>query len=228
MYAFENPWHVVILVVLIAATRVFFSLTQVMRAHRPAILELIDSLLIAVLLVFCILRPFVIQAFYIPSDSMVPTLVKGDRLLVNKFIYYFQDPKVGDIVVFDAPKQALNNDNLPFKKDYIKRVVGVPGDRLMVKNEMLYRNGAPAREPFINEEPRYTWPDDNAAETEITVPPGHIVVMGDNRNNSNDSHLWVDIEPDGSRVGNPFLPRANIRGKAMMIFLPPSRARLLK
>ena len=223
MYAFENTWHVIGLVGGIVAARAVVPRIAGLRSHCAAVLELLDSFLIAVLLVFCILRPFVVQAFYIPSGSMEPTLRNNDRILVNKFIYYFKDPQVGDIVVFDAPPQATKE-----KKDFIKRVVGVPGDRLAVKDGRLHRNGVAVDEGYLSEEPRYEWPPDAYEGGEIVVKPGHLVVFGDNRNDSNDSHRWEVVGTWGWAKPAPFLPRPNVLGKAMVTFWPPQRVRLLR
>jgi signal peptidase I len=188
------------------------------RSARAFVLELADSALIAVLLVFCILRPFAIQAFFIPSGSMENTLLTGDRILVNKAVYFLREPHHGDIVVFRAPKAAS-----PDRKDFIKRVVGLPGDRLQVHDGKLWRNGQPQDEPYIKEPPDYAWPDVG----EVTVPPGTLLVMGDNRNDSNDSHRWEEMLPDGTIQPAPFVPRENVLGKATVIFWPPWRVRLL-
>jgi len=225
MYAFENTWHVIALIGAIVIARVVVPQIKSLQAHRAAILEFVDSALIAVLLVFCILRPFVIQAFFIPSGSMEPTLQEKDRILVNKFVYYFKEPQVGDIVVFDAPPAALQGD--PHKKDFIKRVVGVAGDRIAVKDNQLYRNGVAVKEPFIKEAPLYDWPEGAYKGNEVTVPPGHLLVFGDNRNDSNDGHHWHLERADGTTVAEPFLPRPNVLGKAMVIFWPPQRVGLL-
>lgn len=222
VYAFENTWHVIALIGGLVLARAAVSHLESMRSHRAAILEFIDSALIAVLLVFCILRPFVIQAFFIPSGSMENTLQENDRILVNKFIYYFREPRVGDIVVFDAPPQASD-----VKRDFIKRVVGVPGDRIAVKNHKLYRNGKPVDEPFIKEPPLYVWPPGAEEGAEVVVPEGHVLVFGDNRNDSNDGHRWEIMRPDGTWEPAPFLPRPNVLGKAMLIFWPPHRVGLL-
>ena len=186
-------------------------------------LEFIDSLLIAVLVVFCVLRPFVVQAFYIPSGSMEPTLQENDRILVNKFIYYFKEPAVGDIVVFDAPPQASED-----KKDFIKRIVGVPGDRIAVKDHKLYRNGTPVNEAYIKEAPLYVWPVGAEEGQEVVVPEGSLLVFGDNRNDSNDGHRWEFRRLDGTSEAAPFLPRPNVLGKAMVVFWPTSRVGLLQ
>jgi len=138
MLAFQNPWHMLALLGGITALRAGISRMRFLERTRAATLEFVDSGLVAVLLVFFILRPFVVQAFYIPSGSMEPTLLPGDRILVSKYIYYLGEPQVGDIVVFEAPPQASHEE-----KDFIKRVVGVPGDVLEPRNGKLYRNGKP-------------------------------------------------------------------------------------
>lgn len=146
--AFDNPWQIAALIAATVSLRLFsaytgfFDLHQTLKNWRSGILEFIDSLLIALLLVFCVLRPFVIQAFFIPSGSMLPTLQINDRILVNKFIYHFGDPEPGDIVVFRAPPAADHLD-----RDFIKRVVGTPGDRISIHDGYLYRNGRRLRNP---------------------------------------------------------------------------------
>lgn len=213
---------------------------------RPSFLEFADSILIALLLVFCILRPFVIQAFFIPSGSMENTLLINDRILVNKFIYFFEEPKHGNIVVFRAPPQAD-----PGRKDFIKRLMGVPGDRICVHGGKVYRNGQALDEPYIKEPPMYNWPvigrDEFAPGIlldrtngghewegiledgvpgrvgEVLVPPGSVLVMGDNRNDSNDSTKWHQGD-----LSAPFVPRENVLGQAKLIFWPLSRIRILQ
>lgn len=229
--AFDNTWHIIALVWGLLLVRVAAPRLPQLRAQRGAILELVDSLLVAVLLVFLILRPFVVQAFYIPSGSMIPTLEINDRILVNKFIYFFREPQRGDIVVFVSPPNADTE-----QKDFIKRVIGLPGDRLAVRDGYLWRNGQKVIEPYVSEPMLYSFPgppgafqfpqgsyqyhsrsfDFNVTNGEYVVPPGEIFVMGDNRNLSNDSHVWGP------------LPRQNVLGKAFCIFYPPARVRLLR
>src|ERR671920_1880715 len=102
--------------------------------------EFLVILLIAFALVFGFVRPFIIEAFYIPSESMVPTLEVGDRVFVNKFIYRFAEPERGDIVVFESIEGS--------EQDLIKRVVAVPGDTVAVQNGVLFVNGQPQEEPY--------------------------------------------------------------------------------
>lgn len=288
-----------------------------------SITELVESLLIAIVLVFLVIRPFVVQAFFIPSESMEPTLLIGDRLLVNKFIYRFTEPKHGDVIVFKSPPSAneargedsevamvpqqidrataLTNWNeiagkvmetvgengevkihpasshggefssiqelcilggkdsiaaiLPIEKqsyadnnydlivkfigvndkasaeeivgkearigekDYIKRVIGVPGDTIEVKavgmdrygeqEFALYRNDEPLDETYIKDPPDYVL-------KKQVVGQGMLFVMGDNRRNSNDSHRWGQLD------------RHRVVGKAMVIFWPLKRIGIVR
>jgi signal peptidase I len=165
-------------------------------------LEYLVILLVSFALVFGFVRPFVMEAFWIPSGSMIPTLEIGDRVLVNKFIYRFTDPSRGDIIVFES----VDNSN----EDLIKRVVGLPGDKIAVRGGKLFVNGEPQREPYTNKKL-----PDRSFFAKTTVPKNHVFVMGDNRGNSADS-----------RVFGP-LPEKNIEGEAFLRFWPPDRIGLL-
>ena len=161
-------------------------------------IEYLVILLVSFALVFGFVRPFVVEAFWIPSGSMIPTLEINDRVLVNKFIYRFTEPKPGDVVVF----RSVDDRNT----DLIKRVVAVAGDRVAVRTGRLFIDGKPQREPFTNKK----FPD-RSFSAPITVPKGHVFVMGDNRANSSDS-----------RVFGP-LPKKNIEGEAFLRFWPLGR-----
>jgi len=104
--------------------------------------EFLVILVVTFALVFGVVRPFVVEAFYIPSESMVPTFEVGDRVFVNKFVYRFREPKQGDIVVF----KSIEGE----QEDLIKRVVGVPGDTITLSNGTLLVNGVPKEEPYVN------------------------------------------------------------------------------
>lgn len=177
--------------------------------------EVIETIVLAIILAF-ILRTFVVQAFYIPSGSMENTLLPGDMILVNKFIYYFTDIKRGDIIVFKYPKDMT--------KDYIKRVIGLPGDTLEIKNGDVYVNGTLLEEKYTKQKAAddvilfshiATASDGQqtnvSTQTKVTVPKDYLFVMGDNRNNSQDSRYWG------------FLPRSYLKGKALNIYWPLSR-----
>ena len=168
------------------------------KKRRAGFTELCLTILIAFVLVFGFVRPFVLEAFRIPSESMVPTLEVGDRVFVNKFIYRFAEPERGDVVVFESVNGG--------EEDLIKRVVGVAGDSVEVRNGTLLVNGEDREEPYLNRNLPF---NDSYGPSE--VPEGHVFVMGDNRANSADS-----------RVFGP-LPIENIEGEAFVRFWPPLR-----
>ena len=173
------------------------------KKRRAGFTELCLTILVAFVLVFGFVRPFVLEAFRIPSESMVPTLEVGDRVFVNKFIYRFSEPERGDIVVFESVNGG--------EEDLIKRVVALPGDTVAVSGNVLSVNGEPQSEPYLNREN----PDDSFFGPS-RVSDGEVFVMGDNRANSADS-----------RVFGP-LPVENIEGEAFMRFWPPPRIRALR
>jgi signal peptidase I len=151
------------------------------------------------------IQSFVARSYYIPSGSMLPTLQINDRLIVDKLSYRFANPVRGDIVVFDPPAK------LGFKDAFIKRVIGLPGDRIEVKNGKVYINDKVLSEKYIEEPPGYTW-SSNSLTPDGIVPEGHYLVLGDNRNNSYDGHYWG------------FIPKDRIVGKALVRFWPIDRA----
>ncbi len=264
-----SPQTILIIVAVLTATRAALGTTRV--AAGRFLSDLLESVLIALVLVFLILRPFVAQTFFIPSGSMHPTLWEGDRILVNKWGYRVGSPQRGDVIVFRAPRAAS-----PDEKDFIKRLVGLPGDVIEVKEgyvqigdgprSTLYtrdevrsvlgagrsvsdptsaptlrlttdaiwlgtrrvtkeefaraanktgghvfivpgkvlRNHVMLCECFVAEDPAYRYAPQ-------TVPPGHLFVMGDNRNESHDSHKWG------------MLPANRVVGRAELVFWPPGR-----
>lgn len=196
--------------------------------------ELLDSGIIAVALVFFLIRPFILQAFYIPSGSMYPTLKEGDKVLAAKYTYHVREPRGGDIIVFHAPREALEMHNDRYDPlhptDYVKRVVGVPGDRIRIVNGVgVYVNEKLLKEPYVAAMPDYTYPVtengdltplDSAVRDkllphiknwELVVPKGSLFVLGDNRTMSLDSHRWG------------LLARKAVVGKVVCIFWPPKR-----
>jgi signal peptidase I len=151
-------------------------------------------LVAASLAVALFVRGFLIQAFYIPSESMVPTLVKNDRVLVNKLSYKLHDVHRGDIVVFDAPPGAATAQ----VKDLIKRVVGLPGETIEGRNGSIFINGKPLDEPYLP-------PDVRSRDfPPAKVPPKEIWVLGDNRQDSRDSTFFGPIT-EHSIVGRAFV-----------------------
>ncbi|HEV8243440.1 MAG TPA: signal peptidase I [Nitrospirales bacterium] len=179
---------------------------------KPLWREYAEAIVIAVVLALFI-RTFIVQAFKIPSGSMVPTLTIGDHILVTKFLYNlktpfgdtilvrFSEPQRGDIIVFKYPEDE--------SKDFIKRVVGVPGDTIEVRSKRVWINGELLPEPYVqhtdpNVLPHQVQPRDNLGP--LTVPPDSYFVMGDNRDQSLDSRFWGFVR----------LPK--IKGKAFLIY----------
>ena len=221
----DQPWKIAALIGLLVFLRIIWGLWKE-APSRKFMVELLDSGLIAFILVFVIIRPFVVQAFYIPSESMVPTLRPSDRILVNKFIYRLNPPQRGDVIVFDAPPQALQYGD--GKRDYVKRLIGLPGDRILIRRqEGVYVNGKLLLDAPGVPLPEYDWPEDEwgrPTSQPYLVPDHCYFVLGDNRNRSNDSHLWMDRS---TGVFHPELPATRVLGKAMVIFWPLNRLRLV-
>jgi signal peptidase I len=142
----------------------------------------------------------VAEARFIPSESMLPTLEVGDRLIVEKVTYRLHAPERGDIVVFDPPpRSGFDRGNA-----FIKRIVGLPGETIAVREGKVTINGQVLDEQYVMEPPTYEMDP-------LTIPAGNVFVMGDNRNNSADSHVW------GA------LPISNIIGRSAVRFWPPVR-----
>ncbi len=178
-------------------------------SHFQAIVfDWIPTLVMA-LLIALFLRAYVVAAFFIPSRSMEPTLLVHDRLIADKISFTLkigsERLERGDIVIFNPPREAGESQ---VRKDYIKRVIGLPGDRIAIRDGKVFVNGEPLEEEYVASPPMYRWPE---YSDEAVVPTGHIFVLGDNRNNSRDSHAWG------------FLPLDNVLGKALFIFWPPGR-----
>ncbi len=161
--------------------------------------EWVKSILIAVVLAF-IIRLFVLEVFLVDGSSMEPTLQNRERLIVNKFQYFFQEPEHQDVLIF-----SFSND-----RDFIKRVIGVPGDEVAIRDGQVFVNGTPLEEDYIRELTQGEYGP-------VNVPVDHFLVLGDNRNNSMDSR-----DP---AVG--FVTRENVKGKAFLVFWPLPSIRLI-
>lgn len=312
--------QVLIIVAVLVAVR--FLLPRWSKApFAKSVAEIAESLAVAMALVFLLIRPFLIQTFYIPSASMHPTLLENDQIIVNKLIYRIKDPKPGDVIVFKAPPAAtpdiqqaadmeainrglegqardefVSSYEQSHAKDFIKRVIAVPGNmvritpgyvlidkvqydragiRQLLSNKFtqengdhairffkdyillegvtkvtkpeiaalidkpkakiqifpgtVYINGKAQDEPYINEDPDQPYPvtmgmratpDIDSIVTEkgqlyIKIPKGKLLVMGDNRNDSNDARFWG------------LLDRDRALGKAMFVFWPLTRIKLV-
>ena len=172
-----------------------------MTSLGEEIKDWIVSIAIAVVLAFFI-RYFIVELYLVDGPSMRPTLQSAERVVVNKFIYRFRPPERGEILVFRYPRDP--------SRDFIKRVIAVPGDTIEIRDGRVYVNAALLNEPYILSKTRGNYPL-------ATVPDGHIFVMGDNRNNSEDSRF--------ADVG--FVPFDLIKGKAMLVFWPVSQLKTL-
>lgn len=219
------------------------------QGGRESLIELIVIVATALILALLI-QAFLVKPFRIPSISMVPTLIVGERVLVNRVTGRFGTPDRGDVTVFRPPAGADNpgdycgvrngQEYLPGKvynagdgdpaspkmacpkptsgksvDNYIKRVIGLPGERLKIVKGHAYINGKPLDEPYVNKQDScdddVTFTDDCNFELEITIPPGHYFMMGDNRNNSTDSRFWGPI------------PKQNVVGEAFGSYWPIKR-----
>jgi signal peptidase I len=154
-----------------------------------------------------LIRTFIAEPRLIPSASMYPTLHTGDRLVIEKVSYRFHPPKIGDIIVFSSP-QELQRRGYPQNQAFIKRVIGEPGSVISIAQGKVYRNGKALTEDYIAEPTNDPFP-------EIKVPEGAFFVMGDNRNDSNDSRYWG------------FVPRQKVIGRATFRFWPLNRIGLI-
>jgi signal peptidase I len=180
-----------------------------MSSKKQTVLwEYVESFVIAIALAL-IVRTFIVQPFKIPSGSMRPTLIEGDRILVNKYVYRFQEPQAGDIMVFKSVETP--------QRDFIKRLAGVGGESVEIKEGKLWMNNRLLNTPQIFHDNFYYNRGDYGAEGKaVAVPPGHYFVLGDNSGSSLDSRFWG------------FVPKKNILGKAFFIFWPPHRVRILR
>lgn len=169
---------------------------------KPMIREYIEALLIAVVLAGLIIA-FVAQSFLVHGSSMEPTLAEGQRLLVDKITYRLRPPERGEIIVFHYPADP--------KRKFIKRVIGLPGDVVQIYGHRLYLNGKPIDEPYI------AGPIFDSFGP-MTVPEGHVFVLGDNRNNSDDSR-FPDVGP---------VPLDMIVGVARVVYWPLTHIELVR
>ena len=194
------------------------------QEHRNPVLQFLGELPGLILMAFVLallIKTLLVQAFFIPSGSMEPTLMPGDRVIVVKVPYYFHDPQRGDVIVFEDPDPSKQPDRglvggffhwlvqglgaaPPDNEDFIKRVIGLPGETVWAKGGNVYVDGKKIDDP-------YAQMTDDFPKTK--VPDGTLFVMGDNRGNSLDS-----------RFGLGYVPLDQVIGKADLVIWPPSRA----
>jgi signal peptidase I len=232
---------------IVLATFVLTAIRLILVPSRSrfarSITELAESLMLAGVFFFLIIRPFFGQAFYIPTESMEPTLMghdagisrtgaiypdtAHDHIFVNKLIYHMRDPQRGDIIVFRAEKKAdvsaMAEGRDPQENILIKRLIGLPGDTIEEKRDAngvarVWINGKPLEEPYIKE-PMNDPPSMDAhyaVDRPLKLSPNELFMMGDNRNHSSDSRYWGP------------LPRNRVIGKAMFIFWPIARIGIVR
>jgi len=181
------------------------------KSKKSLLWEYVEAIITALILALLI-RTFVVQAFKIPSGSMIPTLLIGDHILVNKFLYgtqipftdkkilIFREPEKGDIIVFKYPENPT--------KDFIKRVIATEGDTIEEKNKVVYVNGEPVTETYAYHYDPTMLSANDRRDTfgRILVPKDKIFVMGDNRDHSYDSRFWG------------FVDEKEVKGKAFIIY----------
>jgi signal peptidase I len=244
-----TPLELLALIAVFAIARVAISIRpdpvrasgDVVPSTRTVVREYLDAFIVAGLVALFLIT-FVIRTFFIPSGSMEPTLQVHDVLLVNEFEYRFGKPHEGDIAVFPPPVETTN--------DFIKRTIGLPGDTLRVHKGVVYRNGTALVEPYTMDKPVYQlevrdygiWVDGVKLDpTMANVPPrerwsapnripdGCYLMFGDNRNNSEDSHVWGFAQTGGTFASGPRAgEKAGFTGHAFVLFWPLNRVRILR
>ena len=166
------------------------------KKEKSALREMLEVVVVALALAFLI-KTFVVGNFWIPSESMVPTIEVNDKVIVTNFSYWFAEPERGDVIVFRFPHDP--------KKDYIKRCIGLSGETIQFKDSKLYVNGELVEEPYLPEGLEF---EDYGP---VQVPEGQYFMCGDNRNHSSDSRVWGFVE------------KKLIIGKAQVIYWPFAR-----
>lgn len=163
------------------------------KSSRRMVVDILETLLLAALLYVAI--ESITARIRVDGFSMQPTMQSGEFVIVNKLAYKFSKPKTGDVIVFQYPRDP--------EQEYIKRVIGTPGDIVVVEEGLVSVNGKTIEEPYIASAPAY--------QNSWTVPENSLFVLGDNRNNSSDSHSWGAVSID------------NVIGKAFFVYWPPER-----
>jgi len=197
-----------------------FKMQQLEKLRTKFVRDWVEPFLVAGFLALCIIRPFIIEAYKIPSGSMRTTLLEGDLIFVNKFIYgaripftfirlpAFRQPVRGEVIVFKYPENP--------SKNYIKRLVALSGETVEIKNGTIYVNGNPLTESQFGERYYYNRGTYGAEGTKTVVPKDNFFVLGDNSGSSLDSRFWG------------FVPHKYLQGKAMVIWWPLNRIRIIK
>jgi len=174
---------------------------------KKEIWEWIETIALALALAFLV-RTFIVAAFKIPTGSMRPTLLEGDKIFVNKFIYRFTLPHRGDVIVFKYPLEP--------KKDFVKRLIGFSDESVEIKDGKILINGKEVDEQKILSRRYYNRGPYGEEGQKVKIPPNSFYALGDNSANSRDSREWG------------FVPKKNLVGKAFVIWWPPKRIGLIK
>jgi signal peptidase I len=187
---------------------------------KSAFREWVEAVIFAAFLAFCVIRPFIVEAFKIPSGSMRPTLLEGDRILVSKFMYGarvpftklrlpgFKKPRRGDVIVFIGPEDR--------RRALIKRLIACAGETVQIINGTIYIDGQPLTDGVFSQRYYYNRGPYGEEGLKVLVPQGQYFVLGDNSASSRDSRYWG------------FLPKENLLGKAFIIWWPLNRIRIIK
>ncbi|HVS45117.1 MAG TPA: signal peptidase I [Verrucomicrobiae bacterium] len=245
-----KPEYLLLLVAAILVIRIVLTVrskrANATGASMTVAKEYLDPFIVAGLAAW-VLITFVARTYYIPSESMVPTLLVHDVLLVDKISYRLHAPHDGDIAVFPPP--------VPTDDDFIKRVMGQPGDTFRIQQGVVYRNGVALVEPYINATPVYNlkianygiyeqdmgetdWQRIDPTQANIPpksqwtapdrIPPHCYFMMGDNRNNSEDSHIWGFAQDAGTFATGPRAgTKGSFTGRAFVVFWPFNRIKIL-
>lgn len=174
---------------------------------KKEIFSWIKIIVVAVVIAF-VINNFIIMNANVPSGSMMNTIMKGDRMIGFRTSYWFSDPKRGDIVIFENPD--YNENSKLDDKYYVKRVIGLPGEKVVIKDAKIYINDSekPLDEPYLPED--WTYVNGSDEELVYNVPDGCYFMLGDNRNNSSDARFWT----------NTFLKREKVIAKAQFVYWP--------
>ena len=174
---------------------------------KSSVRENVESILWAVAIAL-VIRTFIVAPFKIPSGSMRPTLIEGDRILVNKFLYRFREPRRGEVIVFRFPENP--------KRPFIKRLIAIGGDRAEIRQGRVLIDEEPTTSPSPPQIYYYNQGQFGQEHGVVDVPPDMYYVLGDNSSSSHDSRFWG------------FVPKRFLIGRAICIFWPPKRIRVLR
>jgi len=190
-----------------------------LRTPKGSFWKELPILLGAAVVVALLVRTFVLQTFYVPSGSMEHTLNVNDRVLVNKLVYDFRNPSRGEVIVFTSPLDWRTDPN---EKDFVKRVIGLPGDHVQCCDDQgrMSINGVAISEPYLDKDNGPN-PPASPNDFDITVPANRLWVMGDNRVESADSRYHYQQTKD---LNDSTIPMSSVIGRAFVLFWPPSRA----